>query len=336
MPALHRRCSLVAGRQRAFTLVELLVVIAIIGILMALVMPAIQSARETARVTQCQNNLSQMTKATAQYEATWKTLPSGGWGPTWIGTPPYQMEKQMGGWIYQLLPYAEEGNLATLQTPDIKTANAKRAQAVIPWLYCPTRRTPTALPYSTAAAPAGNGTLLECNAVTDAGRADYAANVGNSSATACDDGGKFPQALSGSATSTNWIDANNTILNGAVVQRRGLRTNDFDDGRFRTYLYGEKIMDQAQVETGSASGDVAPALSGFGSSTMRSTSKTLAPDSNGLTMDCRFGSAHPAGANFAFCDNSVRLQDYGMDPTVFSQLGNRKDSGPANQGDYIK
>jgi prepilin-type N-terminal cleavage/methylation domain-containing protein/prepilin-type processing-associated H-X9-DG protein len=332
MSVAHRCTS-----RRAFTLVELLVVIAIIGILMSLVMPAIQGARETARVTQCQNNLGQMAKATMQYETTWKTLPSGGWGPTWIGMPPYQLEKQMGGWMYQLLPYAEENNLATLQTPDIKSANAKRAAAVIPWLYCPTRRSAVALPYSTAAAPTGNGTLLECNSVTDAGRNDYAANVGNSSANACEDLTKFPQSLTGSQAASTWIDFDNKVLNGAVVQRRGLRTNDFSDGRFKTYLYGEKVMDQAQVDTGKAAGDVAPALSGFGSSIMRSTNKMMTPDSNGLSpLDCRFGSAHPGGSNFAFADGAVRLQDYGMDPLVFSSLGARNDSKPTNEGDYIK
>lgn len=316
-------------KHSAFTLVELLVVIAIIGILMSLVMPAIQSSRESARVLQCQNNLGQLAKASGQYESTWKVLPSGGWGPTWIGMPPYQLEKQMGGWIYQLLPFAEEGNLAIVDPNAPTTGNSKRAKAVIPWLYCPTRRAPAALPYS-------GGTLLECTAVTDAGHNDYAGNVGSSSVTACEDGGKYPQTSTGNNSFTNWIDPNYNILNGAIVQRRGLRSNDFSDGRNKTYLYGEKAIDQSQVDTGSGIGDKAPALAGFGNSNIRSTTKPPAPDSIGLVMDCRFGSAHPAGANFAFCDLTVRLQDFGMDPTVFLQLGNRNDKGPTNEGDYIK
>ncbi len=322
--------AVVPRRPLGFTLVELLVVIAIIGVLVSLVMPAIQSSRESARLLQCQNNMGQMAKATTQYESTWNQLPSGGWGPTWIGMPPYIKEKQMGGWIYQLLPYAEENNLATNQSPDIKSANAQRAAAVIPWLYCPTRRTAISLPYS--------GTLLECNAVTLAGRADYAGNVGNSSAAACEDNDKFPKTPTGSSTTTasTWIDFDKKILNGAIVQRSGLRTNDFADGRGRTYLYGEKAMDRALVDTGTASGDTAPALSGFGNSTIRSTFKIMVPDTNGLAQDCRFGSAHPSGANFVFADGTVRLQDFGIDPTVFSQLGNRNDKGPANEGDYIK
>ncbi len=169
----------------------------------------------------------------------------------------------------------------------------------------------------------------------DVGRADYAGNVGNSSATACEDGGKYPQAQPAPASAT-WIDPNNTILNGAIVQRRGLRDIDFSDGLGKTYLYGEKAMDQAQIDTGTWDGDKAPALSGFGNSIIRSTSKLPAPDAIGLVMDCRFGSAHPGGLNFAFADGAVRSQDFGMDATVFSQLGNRKDKGPANEGDYIK
>lgn len=325
MTVAHR--SLSVRTPRGFTLVELLVVIAIIGVLMSLTLPAIQSARETARMTQCQNNIKQLKDATMQYKSNWKQYPSGGWGPTWIGMPPNQLEKQMGGWIYQLLPYAEENNLATERNPSLTEANAKRARAVIPWLYCPTRRSPLAIPYS--------GTLLQTASVNEAGRTDYAGNVGNSSVTSCEDNDRFPKTSPAPANAT-WIDPNNTILNGAVVQRRGLRDVDFEDGLGKTYLYGEKAMDQAQIDTGTWNGDRAPALSGFGNSIIRSTFRPPAPDANGLVMDCRFGSAHPSGLNFAFADGAVRVQDFGIDPTVFSQLGNRKDKGPTNEGDYIK
>ena len=102
-------------RTRGFTLVELLVVIAIIGILVALLLPAVQAAREAARRSQCQNNLKQLSVAVLNYENTHKTLPSGGWGWHWMGDPDGGYGKdQPGSWLYSILPYLEEANVRTI------------------------------------------------------------------------------------------------------------------------------------------------------------------------------------------------------------------------------
>src|SRR5262245_8130625 len=95
--------------RRAFTLVELLVVIAIIGILVALLLPAIQAAREAARRSQCKNNLRQIALSCLNHESTHKFFPHGGWSFGWMGDPDQGYgPQQPGGWIYAVAPYLEE------------------------------------------------------------------------------------------------------------------------------------------------------------------------------------------------------------------------------------
>src|SRR5262245_35403008 len=97
------------ARRRGFTLVELLVVIAIIGILIALLLPAVQAARESARRTQCSNHLKQLALSMSTHHDQHKMFPSGGWGWRWTGDPDRgHGKRQPGGWGYQILPFIEQ------------------------------------------------------------------------------------------------------------------------------------------------------------------------------------------------------------------------------------
>lgn len=138
--------------RRAFTLVELLVVIAIIGILVALLLPAIQSAREAARRSQCQNHLKNIGLAVQNLVDALQVFPSGGAKYLQAGFgleqnldsgKPLGPAKQGLGWGFQLLPYIEETAAYQVKT----TADLQKV--VIPIYVCPSRR-PAKTSYSEA------------------------------------------------------------------------------------------------------------------------------------------------------------------------------------------
>src|SRR5688500_9724064 len=104
-----RRDRTCAPENAGFTLIELVVVIALVGILTAIFLPAIQAAREAARITKCKDNLRQMAIAFSNHNSSRGHLPTGGWGYSWIGEPDAGYGKdQPGGWAYNILAYMEE------------------------------------------------------------------------------------------------------------------------------------------------------------------------------------------------------------------------------------
>lgn len=139
-----------------FTLVELLVVIAIIGVLVALLLPAVQAARESARRSQCVNNLKQIGVGFLNHESNHGMLPCAGWTAVYVGDPLLGTGRdQPGGWIYQILPYVEQQAVYNITNDGDKlnvTANQKQQSIVlqgtpISSFNCPSRRPAQAQPY---------------------------------------------------------------------------------------------------------------------------------------------------------------------------------------------
>ena len=157
------RCT--SRRLVGFTLVELLVVIAIIGVLVALLLPAIQAARESARLSHCSNNLKQIALSAQMYHDAKGRFPAGR-----IGTDEFTTS-----WAFQLLQYLEGGNVFSRwrrNVPPFEEENAKAMRTPVETFYCPTRREPAA---DRDFVDGSTRTLL-AEAVGAGG--DYAANAG--------------------------------------------------------------------------------------------------------------------------------------------------------------
>ena len=127
MSAHYRRCAV-----RGFTLVELLVVIAIIGILVALLLPAVQAAREAARRSQCQNNLKQIGLGFHNFHESYKAL------------PPADLTDSWATWAVLVLPYVEQAALFEAWDLELRYYEQSTAArvAIIPNYFCPSRRAP--------------------------------------------------------------------------------------------------------------------------------------------------------------------------------------------------
>lgn len=329
-------------RRNGFTLVELLVVIAIIGVLVALLLPAIQAAREAARRTQCINNLKQLALGCQNHHDTHGHFPTGGWGWFWVGDPDRGFGKdQPGGWAYNLLPFFEQQALHDLGSDGDKMLlpRAQReaaslvVQQPIAMITCPSRRPSEGVfPMSTNAG--GSAGLFNSLTPNEAGRSDYAINSGH----AINELGQGPTSYTGSGNFA-WasdLPANREQLTGISFERSTVGIRQIPDGTTNTYLIGEKHIYFSDYLTGSDRGDNETWCTGFNNDNFRVTSRsngtaeavpipdnTVVPTGDGNIY--RFGSAHSGGANMSLCDGSVTTISFDIDWQVHRDLGNRED-----------
>jgi prepilin-type N-terminal cleavage/methylation domain-containing protein len=274
-------------RRRGFTLIELLVVIAIIGILVALLLPAVQAAREAARRTSCLNNLTQLGLANHSYEFHFEHLPPG------VTNEDGPIRNEAKGthvsWIVHVLPYIEQNILARKfdrQAGAYAPANAPVRAAQISILQCPS----DPVPFLNKANTVARGAYAGCHHDVEAPIAEdnhgllflnshvrYADIFDGSSMTLL-----IGECLNGQE-GLGWVSGTRATLRNTSSLKAG-----------EAYIPG--TPEAAELD-----------------------------DTSGSLTVGGFGSYHPGGINIELADGSTRFISLNIDPQVFKQLGNRAD-----------
>ena len=240
------------GRKRGFTLIELLVVIAIIGILVSLLLPAVQQAREAARRTQCKNNLKQLGLALHNYHDVHNAFPAGYYSwPTTNGTAPAGMQLDPTtwdagpgwGWTFSLLPFLEQAPMARTINParpiwDPAYADLIRTQ--IPNLICPTSSGPS----GAFQVEDANGDPLQIDGRTiTVGRSHYVASHGQESCWgecgSSTEGIVFSNIYTGATRTVSINGQAAHIADGPFFRNSATTISDVIDGLTQTIFLGE-------------------------------------------------------------------------------------------------
>jgi prepilin-type N-terminal cleavage/methylation domain-containing protein len=308
--------------NRGFTLVELLVVIAIIGILVGLLLPAVQQAREAARRMSCSNNMKQISLAMHNYHGIFNKLPYG-WadrGTVWSAHILPQIEQAN---LYNTLEFHERGrgNWTTRGGP-----NTAAAATVIKAFICPT------LPI---------GLSFDYNGIPGRVPASYRGNAGSEASS--DD------------TSTITIPGTKSLemldQNGIFYGCSKTKFRDITDGLSNTFLFGESYTDPDFVKDGngmdywsigSPQTDPCRCDGGTGGTEFSEVVGTtivqpnairINPSLNGRLLELAFGSYHPGGLMMSKCDGSVEFISNEIDMTVYQALSSRN-GGEIIDADY--
>ncbi|RCS46391.1 DUF1559 domain-containing protein [Bremerella cremea] len=282
--------------RRGFTLVELLVVIAIIGVLIALLLPAVQQAREAARRTQCINNLKQVGLAVHNFHDTFGEL------------PPSRVQYEYLGWSALLLPFMEQGNL--YDQIDMKKKYIDQTAAVqqtgISGYVCPSRHKSGDLTQVVQAINGANGAVW-----------DYASVSGPS----------------GDNSIIRQLRKEKGMLVVADGNKDKYRSQtDFasvTDGLTNTIMVGERHV-QVQNLRDEKTGHDGPILSGWAYTTMRAAGPDYPLASNKRddvdgVAHLVFGSFHPGTVNFVMGDGSVRPIQVNIDEINLGRLASCND-----------
>ncbi len=315
-------------RSQGFTLVELLVVIAIIGILVAMLMPAVQSVRESARRASCLNQIRQIVIALENFESANSHFPSG-----WEGD--LTASERGWGWMSKTLPFVEQGNLyqqLDFQSLLLDEAQQEHIKRGFAGQLCPSSShdSPTVL-LATSEAPSGDYEV-------EIGRTHYVGCVGSTvEMDTMDDGQTCPSLdLMGSGR----------FLDGMYYRNSRTEIRDVVDGTSNTIAIGERSSDLFDsvwpgVVTGSEhTGWRVVGWTGEPPNNPMRPDPVVVLDEEGEATEleihfhgyAQFNSMHPGGlCMFGFVDGSSRSIDDQIDPLVFRAMGTIRGRETASQ-----
>jgi prepilin-type N-terminal cleavage/methylation domain-containing protein/prepilin-type processing-associated H-X9-DG protein len=322
-------------RRSAFTLIELLVVIAIIAVLIALLLPAVQSAREAARRAQCTNNLKQLGLAAANYESTSSCFPGNSYTGTTFNPPAYSHNyPESFSAFVRLLPFFEQSpmyNAANFSLNAGAADNLTIGGVAVASLICPSdlNNQSIALPstqysasnsgatpgwsfYNIYPLPPGNWTQAFSS---------YGGNAGT-----------FEYGFSNIMNPTVGTQHTGTVYNDSSVRISGIT-----DGTSNTFLFAERAKGRLYVlDPGYCVSDSQWNVGRYFDTLVSTLYPVNVGNGNtaaGLTFTgytyygtTSAGSYHPGGANFGFCDGSVRFIKNSISSWTFG-MGNADSYG---------
>jgi prepilin-type N-terminal cleavage/methylation domain-containing protein/prepilin-type processing-associated H-X9-DG protein len=313
-----------------FTLVELLVVIAIIGILVALLLPAIQAAREAARRTQCLNNLKQMGLAILNYESARRYYPRGRWnldpndtGKHTVSDRPLGNKSNDACWTVVVLPYAEEQSIASQY--DLKKE----------WFNM-SNRPPVSSPLTIFICPS----VPELNRVDSVftfdpkpAAGDYGCSngVGRDVWTNHPELGTYPGDASAGEDNPQVIG----VMTKALL-RQPCRVKDITDGTSKTWLIAEdagRPDPYSDGHPGDLTGKLIPVFRGTGWADPDSGFTIAKEPIINHNNDSEIYGFHPGGAQFCYADGSTRYVSSSLDTVIGIALVTRN-GGETVPADY--